>query len=527
MPVFYLKSGAGATVYSIKTWNSGDKMVPARTDVSSNVAVAKRWVWETTTAGLSSSASPTWPASVTQDVTTITDGATTWTARKPGFSSGTTADWTFATIYIDYAMLAMAAGDTLYVSNNHAESTSTTLTVTSPGTQASRCYIICGSDAVAPPTAVSTTATVTTTGNSNIIINGSVYVYGVTFVPGSGSSATASFLCAAAAASNQTYDNCSIQVATTGNGLAQFGDPARADNNEIRLINTTFKFGGTGNRINIVSDFEWDGGSILSGGSTPTSLFLLGSRSMGRVLVSGVDFSNLAATFNIFINTASSAVRPILRNYKLPTSWSGSLWNSAPTVTGMRAEAYNGSASSINYDLWIQDYTGSITDEVVIVRTGGASDGVTPISWKLASSANAAYPANTLISGEIAVRNAVVGSPKTVTVEFIHDTNVSAGQGAGTGFRFQDDEIWLEVMSLNTSGFPLGTWTRDCKADFLAAPQDQTDSSETWTTTGLTTPQKQALSVTFTPNVVGYILARVVVAKASKTIYVDPKLTVA
>lgn len=182
---------------------------------------------------------------------------------------------------------------------------------------------------------------------------------------------------------------------------------------------------------------------------------------------------------------------------------------------------HNCDSGDTNYRLWVEDYAGSIKSETTIIRTGGASDGTTGLSWKMATSANAEYPVVHLESPEIVVWSDTTGS-KTVTVEIVHDS-----QGAGSGSKFQDDEIWLEVMYLGTSGYPLGTWIRDCKADIMATAANQTDSSETWTTTGLASPVKQALSVSFTTAEKGFIHARVVMTKASKTCYVCPKLTVA
>ena len=120
-----------------------------------------------------------------------------------------------------------------------------------------------------------------------------------------------------------------------------------------------------------------------------------------------------------------------------------------------------------------------------------------------------------MVSPEIVVWNDTTGAAKTVTVEIVTD-----------GVTLTDGECWLEVMYLGTSGVPLGTLIRDAKADVLASAANQTSSSETWTTTGLTTPIKQKLSVTFTPQEKGFFIARVVLAKPSTTVYVDPKLTV-
>jgi len=176
---------------------------------------------------------------------------------------------------------------------------------------------------------------------------------------------------------------------------------------------------------------------------------------------------------------------------------------------------HNCDNADTNYRLWIEDYLGTIKHESTIVRSGGASDGTTPLSWIMTSLANAEYPTLHLYSPEIAIWNDTTGSSKTVTIEVITD-NVT----------LNDDECWLEVMHLGTSGYPLGSWVTDCKADIMATAAAQASSSETWTTTGLTTPVKQKLSVSFTPQEKGYIIARVVLAKASTTVYIDPKLTV-
>jgi hypothetical protein len=82
----------------------------------------------------------------------------------------------------------------------------------------------------------------------------------------------------------------------------------------------------------------------------------------------------------------------------------------------------------------------------------------------------------------------------------------------------------VEVEYLGTSGFPLSVTSSDRAATILATPANQTTSSETWTTTGLTTPVKQKLSVTFTPQEKGPIIARVYLAKASTTVYVCPEI---
>lgn len=178
---------------------------------------------------------------------------------------------------------------------------------------------------------------------------------------------------------------------------------------------------------------------------------------------------------------------------------------------------HNCDSADTNYMLWIEDYAGSIKIETALVKTGGASNGAVPFSLKMAASPNASYPTVPLESCELpAIWNAVTGSPVTVTVDVLHDSATN----------LTDSDIWLEVQYLGTSGFPLSSFINDAKADVLATAADQTASSATWTTTGMSNPNTQKLAVTFTPQEAGYLQAKVILAKASTTVYVDPKLQV-
>jgi len=119
-------------------------------------------------------------------------------------------------------------------------------------------------------------------------------------------------------------------------------------------------------------------------------------------------------------------------------------------------------------------------------------------------------------SPEFSVYNSSTGSSLTATVEILTDSETN----------LQDDEVWLEIDYQGTSGFPKGTRGTDRMTDITSTPADQTDSSETWDTTGMTNPNTQKLVVTFTPQEVGYVHARVMLAKAA-TVYVDPYITLA
>jgi hypothetical protein len=237
-------------------------------------------------------------------------------------------------------------------------------------------------------------------------------------------------------------------------------------------------------------------------------------------LIENVDFSNFGAAVDLVSAPQSARAPYVIRNCKLPASWSGNLMNTATfggLVPGAEISMYNCAAGAVNYAMWLERYAGTIKHEATLVRTGGASDGVTPLSWKMVSNANAGYPTSILYSPDIfPPYNSTTGSSKTLTVEILRDSATN----------LKDNEVWLEVSYLGSSGQPLGTLITDATADLVTTAADQTTSSVTWTTTGMSNPNKQSLSVTFTPQMAGFFICRVALAKASTTIYVDPKVTV-
>lgn len=438
-----------------------------------------------------------------------------------GSNSDNGSTWALAKLDIAGAAAIDSAGDTIYVSQAHAESTGTTVTWNLAGTVASPTKVLCGNDGAEPPTSLATTGAVTTTGGANIAVNGHAYIYGLVFTTNSGS--PGGIIMCNSAGDIQTYEDCDFISSSSGSTRFYTANTLTPPGTAT-WINCRMKFNATGQRIYPAGNFFWRGGSIISGGTTPTYVFTLNVQSgrSGIWLISGVDFSNLSSTVS-FVDVASNQSSGVFKlvNCKLPSSWSGSLTSGAPTSGTIRVEMWNCDAADTNYRLWIEDYAGSIKHETTIVRTGGASDGTTTHSWKMATSSSAEYPLHILRSPEVVRWNDTTGSSITVTVEIVHDS-----QGSGTSSAFTDKEIWLEVQYLGTSGFPLSLFVDDAAADVLASAADQTSSSETWTTTGLSTPVKQKLSVSFTPQEKGYIHAVVCMAGASDTCYVDPLLTV-
>lgn len=429
-----------------------------------------------------------------------------------GSDADSGATWALAKATLAGACTAAAAGDTIYVSQAHAETGAST--ITGPGTLAAPVKVIVGNDAAEPPTAVST-ASITATAATTLVLSGHSYARGLTFY------SERNIRLNTVAGNVERFESCAFRLTAANSGAIKLGDALSVAPVAMYWNNCDVRFNNASQYI-VPSHgrWIWRGGTYLSGGTSPTNMITIDANRGGTYSeISGVDLSAAAAAMNL-VGACTTGALIVFRNCKLPASWSGSLYNGT-MLAGLRVEMYNCDNAATSYRLWVEDYCGSIKQEATIIRSGGANDGTSGFSWKMVSSADAEYPTHRLESPEITDWIDTTGAAKTLTVEIVHDS-----AGAGSGSKFQDDEIWLEVMYLGTSGFPLGTPANDAKADPLTAAANQADSTETWTTTGLASPVKQALSVTFTPQEKGFYIARVVLAKASKTVYVCPKATV-
>lgn len=402
-----------------------------------------------------------------------------------GLDADTGGTWLLAKATLTGAAAIDAAGDNIYLSQAHAESTAGAVTFALAGTVASPTRVICVNDAAEPPTAAATTATITTTTSASITFSGAsgncYYVYGVGFVVASGqSSGSASFTSSNTSNCNATFDGGSISLAATGSSIGTIGNGAGNGINTFRRVD--FKFGATGQRITAVGAIRmnWLGGTALAGTATPTTIFQAGTAGM---FLAGLDLSNIGSTANLFL-AGTNNCRGVIRNSSLPASggsWSG-LLVSGTLVAGERYEMYNCDSADTNYRLWIQDPGGSTKHFVglgtVDVTGSGRYSGATEItrfSWNLTCSSAARWLTTQHESGEIRVWNDTTGSSKTATAEVIHDS-----AGSGTSGALNEEDIFLRLEGQVTSGSTKSTITNDGPADALNSGVAQATSTTAW-----------------------------------------------
>lgn len=429
--------------------------------------------------------------------------------------SGNGSSWANAFTSLVTAFATEVAGDTLYVAHDHAESAAG-ITLTSSGAVSNPTKVTCVNRAGSvPPVSADrrATAAISTTVDNNLSIGGSTYYDGIIFTAGAGSTSFAQLIVGAANNTSLRFDNCSLRLGinAAGSQIMFAGGSNSLGGNYFELNNTTMSFANAGHQVQMAGIVTWRNTASALLGTIPATLFLAQGQRGGSFTCEGVDFS-AAGSGKTLIEVNSNPQGFVWRflDCKLNASVTKEAVASFVSQGANFIDFVRSGAAGVNYTVHRARYAGSLDEETTIVRTGGASDGTTPIAWKITTSANSSY----LFPFEcppIAIWNDTTGSAKTATVEGIW----------GGGAVPNDDDIWLDVEYLGSSSSPQGSFVNDGKADLLTTAAGQTSSSETWG--GSTTKFK--LAVTFTPQQKGFVYARVKCAKPSSTLYIDPMVT--
>lgn len=421
------------------------------------------------------------------------------------------SSWANAHVTISAAITASTAGDRFFVAHDHSETAAANITWAFKGSPTSPDTVFCVNRAgsVPPVTADLTTgAVVQNSGNFNITVGSSncLYMRGIELRPGAaGNNANSQISLTNGGSQFHIFENCTfwLNTSSTTPGLV-------AGNGSVRCRNCTVRFNSTGQGLTLSGTLDWrnDNGVPFLHASSSIPLLLVEIMQFpgGNALFSGLDLSAINTTLVTGVTTYQKIT---FRDCKLHASVTV-----AATPTGVGGNRYVDLINcddGTDYRFERYSFDGPMTTETTIKRTAGADDETTSgYCWKLVNNANAerVFPFETL-DGIIFIPAA--GSSKTLTVHIVTD-NVT----------LTDAEIWLEVEYLGSSASPIAYRVDDACA-WLGTPANQTsDSGEAWTTTGLTTPVKQKLQVTFTPQMIGPALWRVKFCKPSTTVYVDP-----
>ena len=416
----------------------------------------------------------------------------TWNKTAGATTADNTVTWTslgaisnFVAWGAPHARLAnvagtnwVAAGNQVFLGDNSAETQASEWFPNFPGTIANPLFIYCvdHTASVPPgPSNLKTTASVTTTGANDIRIVGSAYIYGITFSAGSGAT-NVQFWGQANSGFSQTwleFDSCNlIKAGTTGIAIAiQFGNGGNISS-KVVLNNTTVKFGSTSDGIYLTNvDFEWKNtSSAIQGATLPTTLFSSGQFGYGyRALLNGIDLSALGSGKTIFGAAAGLSAYNMV-DCKLGASVTVA---STPTVPSNIVDVVTSDSSGTTYQQQRYRYEGTLLPETTVVRTGGASDGITPISWKITTTANSKW-VDPFSSFPIAQWNATTGANVSGFLRGI--VNAAAVPN--------NDQIWMDLEYLGSASAPLGSFANNTKANNLATGTALAADTSAWDSQG-------------------------------------------
>lgn len=401
-----------------------------------------------------------------------------------------------------------AAGNTIFVKSSHAATQATNLSLAGASTNASPQRWLCHNGGAYPPLAANLTtgATEASSATGLSITALSIYCEGIEFI---GSHSTTAPNLNTGNNGTQYYKNGKFTLSGSGSGQIITPTGSTPVGGKTTFDNTTFSFSHVNQYLNFhVGTVVWKNTpSALLGASVPTSLIQSdGTAGTAIIEIDGVDLSAAGAGKSI-VGADNFSGKITIANCKLGASVTLA---GTPTAPANEINFINCDSGAVNYHSEKYSYRGTLTTEETIVLTGGASDGTTPIAWKIVTTANAKFE-QPFECPPIALWNDATGSPTTLTIQGIW----------GGGAVPNNDEIWVDVEYLGASGNPGASFVSDAKATVLTTAAGQDAGAGTWG--GSTT--KFALAVTFTPEMKGYIHARVKVGKLSSTFYVDPKIT--
>lgn len=442
--------------------------------------------------------------------TTTADNTATWT------SLGATSNYTTAFKY-PHARLSNAfattwgvAGNQFAVASNNAETRAAPLTLNSPGTQANPCSVYCISNTTTLANAtLATTASFNSTTTNSLGVsttNNASYYYGCQFLAGTTNNAANITVGTQNALLPTFLESCKLTLNNTASGSNI--SLSATDEYGIFCTNCDFVFGATSqtmNSGNLNSGATIIGGTIAATGSVPTTLFspnTFGATSY--MVLRDVDLSNVTGTIT---TSPTRGGHTTMQNCKLGASV---VFMTSQIEYMNFIKAHNCDSTNTNYRYYFANAIGTVQQETTVVRTGGATNGTTPISWAIATTANAKFT-QPFVSEQLAAWHTTTGSAFTITVYLTTNTTLTNG------------DFWIEVEALTTSGFPLATNTTTRPNPLASTTALTTDSSSVW---GGSISNKYVITTTVTPQSAGPIKVRLYASKASVTIYADPFFTV-
>ena len=401
-------------------------------------------VFKCTTAGTSGASEPTW--NLTNNATTVT-GTATFTQVAGQEAEQVSGNWAapFGNLIAAHAIVG-ALEDVVYVADDHSETYAAAVSI--DGTNAARICVDAGSTVPPVETELSRGAQVETTGNNTLTLANSALYKGFDFRGGQGGTNASAII---SITGNGKYDDCRFKVGSTASGAFLTIGPSSLFRGTVEFYNDCrFEFG------NVAQSFQNNFSEVLFENSP--NMFI------GSFVPTGNVFSGGSTNGNRSFYTVRNCNLSNLIGVLIPGQPFG--WTSLENCLLNAAASYGsgGSASGLRNNIRVHNCVvsggvgysfmerGTYSDvEIVsdLYRTGGASDGVTPISWRLTTKTGLSRYGFKATPPRINKRVNDTGSSKTFTVEAILLTdNLISLTRAG---------VWGEFRIMTNINSPVGT----------------------------------------------------------------------
>lgn len=475
-------------------------------------AINAMYAFRCTTAGTSSGTEPTWSSASTNNATR-TDGTTAiWT----NVTSQSTYGWNAAAGSLaTIGASRLAAGDRVFLSSDSTETISGagTWSLGSVNNNGMIQIISVNRAGSVPPVAadIQNGAALANTTSGNLTLDPffNLYWQGFTF------SSAGSFILGSAGVKSQYFKDCAFVLnnATSTSRVSSTATPPR-----VTFDNTTLQFGHVSQTIGPASalvamiEFNWiNTPSPFVGATIPTTLFTGVNGAALLVTCRGVDLSAITGTLlgpGASIGTATN--KALFDSCKIASSVTRFVAPGATEPAHHEVELVN-CYDGTNFVSERHTAAGDVTTDVSTALVAGAEDDVGDYSHKMVSSSRS-DSVLTLNGFWFDVENTLTGTAKTATVEIISSATLN------------NTDIKLMVEYMDTAGTPVADFVESLSS-VLAAASALPSSSLTWNSPP-STPQKQKLQASFTPQVAGRIRGQVKLGKASATVWVNPQLVI-
>ena len=256
--------------------------------------------------------------------------------------------------------------------------------------------------------------------------------------------------------------------------------------------------------------------TVTTAGTTPTKILNGGAQAaqghFGDARIIDCDFSATACADTVDIGGTWYPIEFVNCKFHASTTL-------VPTGTWLAGAA---SVSYVNCDSCDTEYKyahysreGALTVDTATYASDPATVAGTSLSWKIVTTASA-IESSPFVTPWVSTWIDSTGS-KTLSLELVYDSATN----------LTDREVWAEFEYLGNASYPLGTVVSTRNANpFTGTGTDLTAGSATWTE-AMANDNKDKITTTVTVNGKGLARARLFVAKASQTLYVDPQLRVA